>query len=246
MYFDGTIFLYTEGFSFWRLQFLIVKARISEEFFAFPCELFPVLTLLRMVLSDKTMNKASASVHMNNLYRVVQYCENQTECRRAQLLEYFGETGFDSAGCSKNQATICDNCSCAAEMVDMDVTQVAKMIVESVNTLIHRGNSNWKRPMAQLTLKHLVDVFKVRFWHLINNLFGNLSTYMYQSCKWLYCNDGIVMMMVALMVLGITMCLYLCGEGLIPAICSCLIMISPQSHECYRNGFLRVLDFPSQ
>jgi bloom syndrome protein len=116
-----------------------------------------------MVLSDKTMNKASASVHMNNLYRVVQYCENQTECRRAQLLEYFGETGFDSAECSENQATICDNCSCAAEMVDMDVTQVAKMIVESVNTLIHRGNSNWKRPMAQLTLKHLVDVFKVRF-----------------------------------------------------------------------------------
>ena len=119
-----------------------------------------VYRLKRMVLSDQTMNKESVNVHMNNLYRVVQYCENQTECRRAQLLEYFGETGFDIAKCRENQSTICDNCSCSAEMVEMDVTQTAKMIVESVNTLIHRGNGNWRRPMAQLTLKHLVDVFK--------------------------------------------------------------------------------------
>jgi bloom syndrome protein len=120
-----------------------------------------------MVLSDKTMNEASVSVHMNNLYRVVQYCENQTECRRAQLLEYFGETGFNSAKCRENRATICDNCSCSGEMVEMDVTQTAKLIVESVNTLIHRGSSNWRRPMAQLTLKHLVDVFKVGCTHIL-------------------------------------------------------------------------------
>ena len=114
-----------------------------------------------MVLSDKTKNKTSTDVHMNNLYRVVQYCENQTECRRAQLLEYFGETGFDRASCRENEATICDNCSSADAMVEMNVTQPAKLIVESVNTLIHKGNSSWRRPMAQLTLKHLVDVFKV-------------------------------------------------------------------------------------
>lgn len=120
-----------------------------------------------MVMSDKTINKESASVHMNNLFRVVQYCENQTECRRSQLLEYFGETGFDSAECRENKATICDNCSCAGEMVDVDVSQQAKLIVESVNQLIHRGNGNWKRPMEKLTLKHLVDVFKVRFFKLL-------------------------------------------------------------------------------
>ena len=98
---------------------------------------------------------------MNNLYRVVQYCENQTECRRAQLLEYFGETGFQSAECGKNQRTVCDNCSCSDRTVRIDVTQQAILIVKSVNTLIHRENSNWQCPVAQLTLKHLVDVFKV-------------------------------------------------------------------------------------
>ena len=116
---------------------------------------------LRMVLSDKTKTKETSSVHLNNLYRVVQYCENRSECRRAQLLEYFGETGFDRDDCHRNKMTTCDNCSCAGEMDEIDIAQEAKWIVESVNTLIHRGNSNWRRPMAQLTLNHLVDVFKV-------------------------------------------------------------------------------------
>lgn len=115
-----------------------------------------------MVLSDKTNTQTSINVHINNLYRVVQYCENVTECRRAQLLEYFGETGFDRAECRDDQSTICDNCSSAGEVSELDVTPLAKLIVESVNTLIHKGNGNWRRPIAQLTLKHLVDVFKVR------------------------------------------------------------------------------------
>lgn len=129
----------------------------------FSCWMFSVLCLFRMVLSDKTVNQTSTNVHMSNLYRVVQYCENQTECRRVQLLEYFGETGFRSAECRENQSTVCDNCSCAATTVQLDVTQEAMLIVKSVNTLIHQENSDWRRPMVQLTLKHLVDVFKVRF-----------------------------------------------------------------------------------
>lgn len=115
-----------------------------------------------MILSDNSQTKESTSVHLNNLYRVVQYCENQSECRRAQLLEYFGETGFDRADCRRNKMTSCDNCSCAGEMGEMDIVQEVKWIVESVNTLIHRGNSNWRRPVAQLTMNHLVDVFKVK------------------------------------------------------------------------------------
>ena len=107
------------------------------------------------------MTKETFSVHMSNIYSVVQYCENQSECRRAQLLEYFGETGFERADCRENKMTICDNCTTIGEMEEVDITQDAKIIVESVNTLIHRGNSNWRRPLAQLTLNHLVDVFKV-------------------------------------------------------------------------------------
>lgn len=126
------------------------------------------LTLFfRLLSSDKTMNTTSLNVHMNNLYRVVQYCENITECRRLQLLEYFGETGFDPRECRDNHVTMCDNCSQVNKITQLDVTRDTKLIVESVNQLIHRENSNWARPMSQLTLNQLVDVFKVRYM-LIN------------------------------------------------------------------------------
>ncbi|XP_046859996.1 Bloom syndrome protein-like isoform X3 [Xenia sp. Carnegie-2017] len=116
--------------------------------------------LKRLLSSDKTMNTTSLNVHMNNLYRVVQYCENITECRRLQLLEYFGETGFDPRECRDNHVTMCDNCSQVNKMTQLDVTRDTKLIVESVNQLIHRENSNWARPISQLTLNQLVDVFK--------------------------------------------------------------------------------------
>ena len=48
---------------------------------------------------------------MNNLSLVVRYCENYTVCRRQQLLDYFGETGFNVANCRRSSATVCDNCS---------------------------------------------------------------------------------------------------------------------------------------
>ncbi len=49
--------------------------------------------------------------HVDNLYRMAQYCENKTECRRVQILEYFGEF-FDASKCNGvNKGTKCDNCS---------------------------------------------------------------------------------------------------------------------------------------
>ena len=49
-------------------------------------------------------------VHLDNLYRMVSYCENIVDCRRAQQLEYFGET-FDRKFCRENPRAICDSCS---------------------------------------------------------------------------------------------------------------------------------------
>ena len=37
------------------------------------------------------------------------YCNNRAECRRVQLLRYFGEV-FDPQNCAKNIRTVCDNC----------------------------------------------------------------------------------------------------------------------------------------
>ena len=49
-------------------------------------------------------------VHLDNLYRMSQYCDNVTDCRRAQILEYFGEI-FDRNKCIQSKMnTLCDNC----------------------------------------------------------------------------------------------------------------------------------------
>lgn len=48
-------------------------------------------------------------IHIDNLYRIVGYCENVTDCRRAQQLDYFGEH-FTSEQCLENRKTACDNC----------------------------------------------------------------------------------------------------------------------------------------
>ena len=114
-----------------------------------------------MVYSDKTINKQSKDIHTNNIFRVFQYCENLTECRRQQLLAYFGETGFDPTECRENLSTICDNCSCVSSTVQMDITDCAKDIVKSVNKLVHHNNNNWRKPQVKITLERLVDVFMV-------------------------------------------------------------------------------------
>jgi superfamily II DNA helicase RecQ len=40
---------------------------------------------------------------------MVHFCENVTDCRRAQQLEYFAEH-FTREQCMENRATACDNC----------------------------------------------------------------------------------------------------------------------------------------
>lgn len=47
---------------------------------------------------------------MDNLWRMVGYCENTVDCRRSQQLEYFGEY-FDQSLCNQFPGARCDNCS---------------------------------------------------------------------------------------------------------------------------------------
>lgn len=48
-------------------------------------------------------------VRLHNLCRIVSYCENKTDCRRAIQLNYFDEQ-FDRVQCTSNEETMCDNC----------------------------------------------------------------------------------------------------------------------------------------
>lgn len=47
--------------------------------------------------------------HLDNLYRMVAFAENTTDCRRVQQLNYFGEI-FKKESCIANKTTTCDNC----------------------------------------------------------------------------------------------------------------------------------------
>ena len=59
---------------------------------------------------DQGATYETKKVHLDNLYRMVQYAENNLDCRRTQQLEYFGEL-FNREKCGAMPKAICDNCS---------------------------------------------------------------------------------------------------------------------------------------
>jgi len=79
-----------------------------------------------------------------NLYKMMRYCENEVDCRRAMTLQYFGED-FDPTGCNGT----CDNCASNCSVQVQDCTEAAKAIVSIVEDL---GACN-------MTTKDVVDVF---------------------------------------------------------------------------------------
>ena len=92
-------------------------------------------------------------VHIDNLHHVVQYCENYSDCRRAQLLQYFAER-FDAAQCKQDQYSVCDNCQLSTPYVVEDMTEKARLIVESIQHVC-RG-----KELSQFTLLHYLEVFR--------------------------------------------------------------------------------------
>ncbi|RHY34329.1 hypothetical protein DYB32_001011 [Aphanomyces invadans] len=81
---------------------------------------FKDLSRRRNLIAQDRDNLQHQTVHFQNLRRMVEFCENQVECRRTSLLEYFGEH-FSNKNCHQT----CDNCkarSNGAEFEKKDVT----------------------------------------------------------------------------------------------------------------------------
>jgi superfamily II DNA helicase RecQ len=66
----------------------------------------------------------------NNVRRMIAYCENKVDCRRQQILQYFGEE-FDPRKCEKT----CDNCRSKVNYVSKDVTEDVKDILSLSKSL---------------------------------------------------------------------------------------------------------------
>ncbi|GIX77604.1 bloom syndrome protein homolog [Caerostris extrusa] len=106
----------------------------------------------RMIMKDDA-NKHSWATHFDNLYRMVYYCENKTDCRRVWMLGYFGEI-FDKQLCLSDPQTACDNCFSKEVFENCDVTNDAIAVIQCVSKIVdHRRGKNY-------TLPYLVDIYR--------------------------------------------------------------------------------------
>ncbi|NXS95293.1 BLM protein, partial [Jacana jacana] len=121
-----------------------------------------VTRLRRLILMEKDGNSHTRQTHFNNLYSMVHYCENLVDCRRIQLLAYFGETNFNPTFCKDHPEVTCDNCSRKKDYRSRDVTEDVKSIVRFVQEHCgHGGPASAKRNagLGRYTLNMMVDIF---------------------------------------------------------------------------------------
>lgn len=57
----------------------------------------------------KNNNERNKKKHLENLSRMMSFCENKIHCRRFLQLNYFGEKSYDFLCCTKTYIA-CDNC----------------------------------------------------------------------------------------------------------------------------------------
>ncbi|XP_063992518.1 recQ-like DNA helicase Blm [Diachasmimorpha longicaudata] len=87
------------------------------------------------------MDRPPANVyetHMENLYKMVAFCENKTDCRRSLQLNYFGEK-FDRSKCGIIKEAICDNCRSTEAFTEVDIANDVKAIIKAVQCIKGTG-----------------------------------------------------------------------------------------------------------
>ncbi|XP_017498842.3 recQ-like DNA helicase BLM isoform X1 [Manis javanica] len=149
-----------------------------------------VTRLKRLILMEKDGNRHTRETHINNLYSMVHYCENITECRRIQLLAYFGETGFNPDFCKKYPDVSCDNCCKTKDFKTRDVTDDVKNIVRFVqdhSSSQGTRNTNHVGPSGRFTMNMLVDIFLgSKSAKVQSGIFGKGSAYSRHNAERLF------------------------------------------------------------
>lgn len=91
--------------------------------------------LIQLIRSDRSRDRpspANMKRQEDGVREVIEFCHNNTECRRSYVLRYFGET-FSPADCKRS----CDTCVNAQQnqLTTTDATKQAKTIIQLVETL---------------------------------------------------------------------------------------------------------------
>jgi bloom syndrome protein len=102
-------------------------------------------TVLRRFIQEGDANPEQKDRQWRMLSNMIQYCENRSDCRRVQVLAYFGEA-FSKEDCEHT----CDNCSSDTVFRDEDYTKYAQAGLKIVQKL-QKDN---------VTLLHCVDVLR--------------------------------------------------------------------------------------
>lgn len=82
----------------------------------------------------------------DNALQVVRYCLNISDCRRVQILRFFGEE-FESHNCHK----LCDNCANEQPLSEKDMTSEANDILDLVRLLADND---------RVTMNYAMEVFR--------------------------------------------------------------------------------------
>ncbi|XP_052015843.1 recQ-like DNA helicase BLM isoform X2 [Apodemus sylvaticus] len=146
-----------------------------------------VTRLKRLIMMEKDGNYHTRETHVNNLYSMVHYCENITECRRIQLLAYFGEKGFNPDFCKKYPDVSCDNCCKTKDYKTKDVTDDVKNIVRFVQEHSSSPGTRNIGPAGRFTLNMLVDIFLgSKSAKVQSGIFGKGSAYSRHNAERLF------------------------------------------------------------
>lgn len=120
-----------------------------------------VQRIKRIIGLDREGDRHTKATHYNNLHSMVHFCENVMECRRIQLLAYFGELKFNKSFCKEHPDVSCDNCSRPNQYKMRNVTDDVKKITRFVQENCEKVGARFGKTAQQnrLTLNMLVDIF---------------------------------------------------------------------------------------
>lgn len=114
-----------------------------------------MMRLVKLMDLDTSITYEAKRVHIQNLQKIVNYCENVIDCRRAIQLNYFAEY-FTRTQCLASFNTACDNClnnqDENAKFILKDCTEDCKNMIKAVRDLCNG-------PTQRVTLLQMVDVF---------------------------------------------------------------------------------------
>uniref|UniRef100_A0AAX7U4Y9 ATP-dependent DNA helicase n=1 Tax=Astatotilapia calliptera TaxID=8154 RepID=A0AAX7U4Y9_ASTCA len=116
---------------------------------------------IKRIIMDREGDRHTKATHYNNLHSMVHFCENVMECRRIQLLAYFGELKFNRNFCKDHPDVSCDNCTKPNQYKMRNVTEDVKKIVRFVQENCEKVGARFGKTANQnrLTLNMLVDIF---------------------------------------------------------------------------------------